>query len=651
MKKILVSVWDTQTQFDIQESLGNLMRDATLNFANTLFPHETNFDKKFTFFTHTDFNKIIENAANSNIDYLIILASGCFVLNEDKFNEGLNEIIYNNIKVAGHILHTGIWKSENNLEFFTLHEQTIVIRKDIVDLLKNINFSNSNSYQTDSWKKVSRSPENVHDDYTPLKIWPSEDQTLISMNKNSNFGVLEDLLQFFMHNDIEIDNINHKIRKSKNYSYHVEKPVEFERYLHSNRQTIMDNQHSMVQGHFDFLSSWGIKRPDNVFWGFNSEYLVPILYKEYDAFVGVASGCMPWIYIAKYIFVKNATIKLIDISPTAIKFQQWFIKNYEPNKFNLWSDVIKTFIDENKEFDYRAVGDPNMGNTIWNEYKEIVDEKWQEIKKYSITIEEGDIVDVTNYKPILNNSSQPLVWFSNVFRYTSTFEKNYKNHNVENYLNKLFKENIKVMWQGDSISNGFTMGPNSLSVVKEPFYKPYPIPKFDTELFLKEIEKLEEFDLFSKHRGDMHPGWSSFVLHGLGHGKTQGYEYYGYSNDEEAPYDWTNEALEYCPSIVNYFKELKLKNRYHRVRIMKLEPGGYISIHDDDPKKYRNQWGHNIAITNPEECEMHFWNETFQYAGMVPWKPNDSYLIRIHWKHMVRNLSNKNRYHIIVHGT
>lgn len=651
MKEILVSIWDTQTQFNVQESLGNLMRDATLNFASTLSHQETNFNKKFTYFVNTDFNKIIENAINSDIDYLIILASGCFVLNEDKFNEGLNEIIFNNIRVAGHILQTGIWKSENNTEFFTLHEQTLVIRKDIVDLLKNINFSNSNSYQTDSWRKINRSIENMHDDYTPLKIWPSNDVTTINMKKQTSFGVLEDLLQYCMHNEIEINNINFTLRKSKKYSYHVERPVEFERYLHSNRQTIIDNQQSMVQGHFDFLSSWGIKRPDNVFWAYNSEYLVPIPDKEYDAFVGVASGCLPWIYVAKYIFAKNAVVKLVDISPAAIKFQQWFIKNYEPNKFNLWSDIVNSFIVENKEFDYKTAGDLIMGNKIWNEYKDLVDNRWEEIKNYSIILEEGDIIDVSKYKSLLNDSKQPVVWFSNVFRYTSTFEKNYKNHHIETYLNELFKENIKVMWQGDSISNGCTMGPDSLSMVKEPFYKLCTIPKFDTELFLKEIEKLEEFDLFSKHRGNMHPGWSSFVLHGLGHGKTQGYEYYGYTNDEEAPYDWTNEALEYCPSIVNYFKEIKLKNRYHRVRIMKLAPGGYISMHDDDPKKFRNQWANNIAINNPDGCEMHFWNETFQYAGMVPWKPNDSYLIRIHWKHMVRNLSNENRYHIIVHGT
>ena len=55
-------------------------------------------------------------------------------------------------------------------------------------------------------------------------------------------------------------------------------------------------------------------------------------------------------------------------------------------------------------------------------------------------------------------------------------------------------------------------------------------------------------------------------------------------------------------------------------------------------------------INNPPNCEMHFWNNELQYAGIVPWKNRTAYSIRIHWNHMVRNLSNQNRYHIIAHG-
>ena len=51
-----------------------------------------------------------------------------------------------------------------------------------------------------------------------------------------------------------------------------------------------------------------------------------------------------------------------------------------------------------------------------------------------------------------------------------------------------------------------------------------------------------------------------------------------------------------------------------------------------------------------DKCEMHFWNDDFVYAGKVPWEPGLAFLIRIHWKHMVMNLSDTVRYHIIAHG-
>ena len=141
-----------------------------------------------------------------------------------------------------------------------------------------------------------------------------------------------------------------------------------------------------------------------------------------------------------------------------------------------------------------------------------------------------------------------------------------------------------------------------------------------------------------------------FCLHGITYDKTEGFEVYGYKSDDEAPYVWTDEALKYCPNLVNYFKNSNLKNEYHRLRIMKIKPNGHINFHNDDPQKHRSQWALNIAINNPPECEMHFWTNELLYAGMVPWKDRTAYKIRIHWNHMVRNLSNQNRYHIIVHG-
>ena len=78
-------------------------------------------------------------------------------------------------------------------------------------------------------------------------------------------------------------------------------------------------------------------------------------------------------------------------------------------------------------------------------------------------------------------------------------------------------------------------------------------------------------------------------------------------------------------NLRKYFEENKIHGHeyYHRVRIMKLAPAGYISIHDDDPKKNKKPWDENkgrpsslnMCINNPDGCEMHFWNGDFEYVG------------------------------------
>ena len=68
------------------------------------------------------------------------------------------------------------------------------------------------------------------------------------------------------------------------------------------------------------------------------------------------------------------------------------------------------------------------------------------------------------------------------------------------------------------------------------------------------------------------------------------------------------------------------------------------------PEYYTDGWNLNVAINNPKNCEMHFWNEKYLYLGQVPWQPGHAFKIRTGYNHLVRNLSTENRYHIIIHG-
>ena len=111
------------------------------------------------------------------------------------------------------------------------------------------------------------------------------------------------------------------------------------------------------------------------------------------------------------------------------------------------------------------------------------------------------------------------------------------------------------------------------------------------------------------------------------------------------------EGLTHCPNLVEYFKNSGIKKRYHRLRIMRLAPGGYISIHDDDPNNIKTNWALNIAINNRLISAKCIFGTTILYM-LVKFhgEPGLAFLIRIHWKHMVMNLSDTVRYHIIAHG-
>ena len=53
----------------------------------------------------------------------------------------------------------------------------------------------------------------------------------------------------------------------------------------------------------------------------------------------------------------------------------------------------------------------------------------------------------------------------------------------------------------------------------------------------------------------------------------------------------------------------------------------------------------NFAITNPPGIEF-----AMEDAGLVPWQPGDVRAIDIGRLHAVKNTSNENRIHMIVHG-
>jgi len=179
----------------------------------------------------------------------------------------------------------------------------------------------------------------------------------------------------------------------------------------------------------------------------------------------------------------------------------------------------------------------------------------------------------------------------------------------------------------------------------------YKLPwlKLKIEVPYKEIEK-EAIALkskFVKHRdgeknnGYYNTGWSSLCIHGIEDSYTNHYTTYGYKSHEEVPYVWT-EASKSTPHTVRFLQSIPFK-QFYRVRFMLLEPGGFIALHKDMEEHRLSPI--NIAITQPKHCYF-----KMKDVGIVPFEVGDAFLLDVAHEHALINNSQKDRYHMIIHG-
>jgi hypothetical protein len=159
------------------------------------------------------------------------------------------------------------------------------------------------------------------------------------------------------------------------------------------------------------------------------------------------------------------------------------------------------------------------------------------------------------------------------------------------------------------------------------------------ETIFNEIKHISH--LFVDHRDEYNTndGWQSFCLHGKSYDATR--EDGFYSDNREL--SWTNEALEFLPQTVGYFKNVWPCDSYSRLRIMKLSPGAIIEVHQDHIGPPR-MGPINIAITQPNNCNFYV-----EGHGIIPFVPGSAVWLDVGNRHCVINDSDEDRYHIIVH--
>jgi len=153
-----------------------------------------------------------------------------------------------------------------------------------------------------------------------------------------------------------------------------------------------------------------------------------------------------------------------------------------------------------------------------------------------------------------------------------------------------------------------------------------------------EQEYINVKDTLVIHRPeDGHKDWYAVTLYGVDSSSTNSHWEYGLRAKKSL-----TKVGEQCPLTMQFVKSLPLA-RIDDVRFLVIKPGGYIAPHIDVPDR---NWLEpiNICITWPEGSE-------FTHNGkQLPYAPGVPLVLNIHYEHDVKNNSDKERLHLLVHG-
>ena len=158
------------------------------------------------------------------------------------------------------------------------------------------------------------------------------------------------------------------------------------------------------------------------------------------------------------------------------------------------------------------------------------------------------------------------------------------------------------------------------------------------ETILKELKTIQSLLVSHRDSYGEHQGWRSFCIHGKSFDATREETHY----NDSRPYIWTPEARQYLPQTIEYFCTQWPKVTFARLRVMLLEPGGYVSVHSDHSKS--ELMPINIAITQPVNCDF-----VMERHGVVSFRPGSAFWLDVSNRHTVFNNSDQPRWHLIVH--
>ena len=414
----------------------------------------TEFFTRFKYFgkilSGTSVNEILDKALEENVKYCIIQCIGHLIKEAHFFNLLEKWMETHNFFITGHIMdkhnpNSAYLKGDG---YYGLHKQCLLVNLDYYKKFDKPVYGDKKSMNKELLAKAQRHVLDIHDDYTPLSLKPTE-ETVSCTPLVDGWNFINTSLE----NGLTVYNFHPKIREQKQYVYPNKSAAE------------LNYQLSWINDIISFA-------PTCVFF-WNTELYTELKYmkidKPIDKIYSVAAAFKPNFILNKFGFKDTTEVVFYDYSKQALAFKKMLLESWNGEDypdFLMWAKA-KYAINE-------TVG-TTSGSMTYNELWEreikawgsekIIKNHWNKYKTLKHSYIHCDIcVNPEKITSKVTNNGTQLIWWSNAFH---TVNAHYLRglQGVENcyneWLEQINKNNNNIYIMGKDYINkpveGFTL--------------------------------------------------------------------------------------------------------------------------------------------------------------------------------------------------
>jgi hypothetical protein len=341
-------------------------------------------DKGFNVIQGIDEDELLKEAAK-DYNYAVVLSTGTEFINGDKFFNELENVIYsgNDFFLMGHI-------PDRDDGYYELHDQCYIINLGTYIDLGKPTVGEPAYYSKHTQVAPMRSPDNIHDDYTPTWVTPG----------------------------VEIKTYKHKWHgwNILSAAFAANKSVQvFGPELRNNKLNYYPNYEPAFLKASTYLYGKQSVASQTLFYPHNTEQIVNVEFNGPIRQLVIQASGLNWVdYLVKYGYTKDTVVRFVDYNLFALECMKEITDNWNGKNY---ANFVKSYIAKRAAF---LGKDGSSWIAAQGNLYDLDIAEWtliQETVKFEFRHEDLVLNKALNVSDWVDNVPQTIVHLSHIFNY------------------------------------------------------------------------------------------------------------------------------------------------------------------------------------------------------------------------------------------